>query len=60
MEASGGVSIKIVTEVSDPPVLSADDVRRIQHEGQRLHEAFIARTAGMEILTADELKVRVS
>jgi hypothetical protein len=51
--------IKVVSKVSDPPALTAADLARIQQESQRLYEAFIARTASMEILTADDLKVRV-
>jgi len=51
-------NIKIVSKVSDPPALSAADLSRIQQESQRLHDAFTARTASMEILTADDLKVR--
>ena len=50
--------IKIVSKVSDPPALSAADLSRIQQESQRLHDAFTTRTASMEILTADDLKVR--
>jgi hypothetical protein len=50
--------IKVVSKVSAPPELSAADLSRIQQESQRLHEAFTARTASMEILTADDLKVR--
>lgn len=50
--------IKVVSKVSDPPAISATDLSRIQQESQRLHEAFTARTASMEILTVDDLKVR--
>ncbi len=50
--------IKVVSTVSDPPALTTADLSRIQQESQRLHEAFTARTASMEILTADDLKVR--
>ncbi len=50
--------IKAVSKVSDPPTLSAADLTRIQQESERLHTAFTERTAGMEILTADDLKVR--
>jgi hypothetical protein len=50
---------KVVSKVSDPPALSAVDLSWIQQESQRLHDAFTARTASMEILTADDLKVRV-
>jgi len=50
--------IKVVSKVSDPPALSAADLARIQQESQRLHDAFMARTASMEILTVDDLKVR--
>jgi hypothetical protein len=50
--------IKVVSEVSDPPTLSTTDLSRIQQESQRLHDAFTARTASLEILTADDLKVR--
>jgi len=50
--------IKVVAKVSDPPALSAADLSRIQQESQRLHDAFTARTASMEVLTADDLKVR--
>lgn len=51
--------IKVVSTVSDPPALTAADLSRIQQESARLHEAFAARTASMEILTVDDLKVRV-
>ena len=51
--------IKVVSRVSDPPAtLSASDLTRIQQESERLHAAFTQRTAGMEILTVDDLKVR--
>lgn len=50
--------IKVVSNVSDPPALSAKDLSRIQQESQRLHDAFTARTASMEILTVDDRKVR--
>ncbi|HWU87415.1 MAG TPA: hypothetical protein VN253_09075 [Kofleriaceae bacterium] len=50
--------IKVVSKVSDPPALSAADLARIQQESERLHTAFTKRTASMEILTADDLKVR--
>ena len=51
--------IKVVSNVSDPPALSATDLSRLQQESQRLHDAFTARTASMEILTVDDLKIRV-
>ena len=51
--------IKVVSTVSDPPAFSVADLSRIQQESQRLHDAFTARTASMEILTADDLKIRV-
>lgn len=47
--------IKVVSKVSDPPAITTADLSRIQQESQQLHEAFTAR---MEILTADDLKVR--
>lgn len=50
--------VKVVSRVSDPPTLTPADVVRIQEESQRLHEAFTARTASMEILTVDDLKIR--
>lgn len=50
--------IKVVSKVSDPPALSVADLSRIQQESKRLHDAFTARTASMEVLTADDLKVR--
>ncbi len=50
--------IKVVSKVSDPPALSAADLTRIQQESVRLHTAFTERTASMEILTVDDLKVR--
>lgn len=50
--------IKVVSKVSDPPVLSSADLSRIQQESRHLHDAFTARTASMEILTVDDLKVR--
>lgn len=50
--------VKVVAEVSDPPKLSAADVARIQQESARLYEAFTARTASMEILTIDDLRIR--
>jgi len=49
--------IKVVSTVSDPPALTAADLARIQQESQRLHERFTARTASMEILTLDDLKI---
>lgn len=49
---------RIVSDVSDPPALSAADVAEIRRESQRLRQAFTARTASMEVLTADDLKVR--
>lgn len=49
---------KVVSKVSDPPALSAADLSRIQQESVQLHAAFTARTASMEILTGDDLKVR--
>ena len=52
------IKIKIVSKVSDPPAITTADLSRIEQESQRLHEAFTARTARMEILTADDLKVR--
>jgi len=51
--------IKVVLKVSDPPALSAADLTRIQQESERLHTAFTERTASMEILTADDLKVLI-
>lgn len=50
--------IKVASNVSDPPTLSATDLSRIQQESQRLHDAFTARTASMEVLTVDDLKIR--
>ena len=50
--------IKVVSKVSDPPTLSEDALSRIQQESQRFHDAFTARTASMELLTVDDLKVR--
>lgn len=51
--------IKVVKEVSDPPTLSEADLSRIEQESRRLHEAFTAHTAGIDFLTADDLKIRV-
>jgi hypothetical protein len=51
--------IKVASEVSDPPALSEADIAQIQQESQRLHKAFTAHTAGMEILTVDDLKIRI-
>ena len=48
--------IKVVSTVADPPALSAVDLAQIQQQSARLHAAFIDRTAGMEILTAEDLK----
>jgi hypothetical protein len=56
--ASQENKIKVVSKVSDPPALSAADLTRIQQESERLHTAFTERTASMEILTVDDLKVR--
>ncbi len=49
---------KVVSKVSDPPALSTADLSRIQQEFAQLYAAFTARTASMEILTGDDLKVR--
>ena len=51
--------MKVVSKVSDPPALSDADIARIQRESRQLHDAFTARTANMEILTAEDLKVLV-
>jgi len=50
--------IKVVSKVSDPPAITTADLTRIRHESQQLHEAFNARTASMEILTIEDLKIR--
>lgn len=50
--------IKVVSEVSDPPAITTADLSRIQRESQQLHEAFTARTARMEALTVEDLKIR--
>ncbi len=51
--------IKVVAYVSDPRPLSDDDLIRIEAESRRLSDEFEARTASMERLTADDLKIRV-
>ncbi len=51
--------IKIVSDVSDPPSLTAADIARIQQESQRLHDAFKATIESMVNLTADDLRIRV-
>ena len=51
--------MRVVAKVSDPPTLSAADLVRIQHASRRLHDAFMERTAGMETLTSEDLKIRV-
>ena len=50
---------KIVSKVSDPPTLTAAEIEQIQQESQHLREAFSARAASMERLTADDLKIRL-
>lgn len=50
--------IKIASTNSDPSTLSDADLSRIQQESQRLHDAFSARTASMEDITMDDMKVR--
>ncbi len=52
-------SIKVVSTVSDPPKFSSSDIARIERESQQLSDAFRVRTAGMESLTADDLKIRI-
>lgn len=51
--------IKIVATVSNPPVITPADVSRIEQESQQLQEAFAMRTACMEILTVDDLRIRI-
>lgn len=51
--------IKVVTNVSDPPKLTAVEVVRIEEESRRLQEAFAARTASMELITAADLATRI-
>lgn len=51
--------IKIVSQVSDPPTLTEADLVRIEQESRRLYDAFTARMAGIDHLTADDLKIRV-
>lgn len=54
------IRIKVASWVSDPPTtISAADLARIQQASERLHAAFAERTARMEILSADDLRVRV-
>lgn len=54
------MTIKVASWVSDPPTtISAADLARIQQASERLHAAFAERTARMEILSADDLRVRV-
>lgn len=48
-----------VAKVSDPPVLSDADIAALELESRRLSEAFRARTAAMEHLTADDLETVV-
>lgn len=50
--------IKVVSQVSDPPVITPADLNRIQQESQEVRDAFASRTARMEILTVEDLKVR--
>jgi hypothetical protein len=51
--------IKVVATVSDPPVITPADVSRIEQESQQFQEAFAMRTACMEILTVDDLRIRI-
>jgi hypothetical protein len=51
--------IKVVSTVSDPPVITPADVSRIEQESQQLQAVFAMRTACMEILTVDDLRIRV-
>lgn len=50
--------IKVVVTVSDPPVLSTTEIARLQRESDRLHDSLATRTASMEVLTVDDLRVR--
>ena len=49
--------IKVASTTSDPPVITPADAARIERESRRLHAAFAARTACMEVLTADDLRI---
>jgi len=50
----------VIATVSDPPELTADDLRRIADESVRLHDAFAARTASMEKLTYDDWHIAIT
>jgi hypothetical protein len=51
--------IKVASTISDPPVITPADAARIEQESRRLHDAFAARTACMEVLTVDDLQIRI-
>lgn len=58
MNGHVGQVIKIAI-VSDPPMLSVADLHKLQQDSRRLYDAFMARTRSMEILTSDDLKIRI-
>lgn len=50
--------VKLATVASDPPRLSAAEIQRIAGEAHAAGEEFSNRTASMEMLTVDDLRVR--
>ena len=50
--------VKLVQEVPDPPQLTPAVLRRVNEEARAWHEAFTRQTASMEVITAEDLKVR--
>jgi hypothetical protein len=53
------IKIKIVQSVADPPILSAEILAQIEAASVRLCNAFRTATKSMEILTANDFKIRI-
>lgn len=50
--------LKLATQVPDPPELTAEVLRQIEDEAREWRVAFSSHTAAMEIIAAEDLKVR--
>ena len=49
---------KVATDLPAPPPLTDEAFREIEREGRDARTSYLSRTASMERLGADELKIR--
>lgn len=50
--------LKLATSVPEPPELTTEALRQIGDQAKQWRTAFALQTSGMEVMTADDLKVR--